>query len=126
VTTLNLYAAWVGVLLGIVVGAVQGLFFHRDGWLGGYASWRRRMVRLAHVSLFGLAFVNLAFWVTASSLELGGATVLPSWLFIFGAVTMPACCYLAAFRKGLRHLFVVPVGSVGLGTALLLLALVRA
>jgi len=120
VATVNLYAAWAGILLGVLVGAGQGLLFHREDWLGGYASWPRRMVRLGHVSFFGLAFINLAFWVTASSLELSGGAALPSWLLVVGAVTMPACCYLAAFKKGFRHLFVIPVGGVGLGTALFL------
>ena len=40
--TVNLYAAWAGILLGIVAGAVQGMFFHGENWLGGYTSWPRR------------------------------------------------------------------------------------
>ena len=27
---LNFYAAWIGILLGFVAGAVLGLFFHRE------------------------------------------------------------------------------------------------
>ena len=36
---LNVLAAWIGILLGLLVGVVYGLFFHRADWLGGYASW---------------------------------------------------------------------------------------
>ena len=43
--TIHLHAAWIGFLLGAVAGAVTGLFFHDEAWLGGYASWRRRMVQ---------------------------------------------------------------------------------
>jgi len=53
--TLNLWAAWVGILLGMFSGAAQGLFFHRADWLDGYGSWARRLIRLGQISLFGLA-----------------------------------------------------------------------
>ena len=113
----NLYACWIGVLLGILAGAVQGLFFHREDWLGGYASWPRRMVRLGHISFFGLAFINLAFVVTVRMLEGPGWSALPSVLLIIGAATMPLCCYLSAWRPALRHLFPVPVLSTASGVA---------
>jgi len=35
---------------------------------------------------------------------------------------MPACCFLSAWRKPLRHLFPIPVVSVLLGILLLLIA----
>src|SRR4051812_205671 len=50
---LNIAAAWIGILCGVLGGAVVGLFFHRDEWLGGYGSWRRRLARLGHISFFG-------------------------------------------------------------------------
>ena len=36
--TLNLWAAWTGILLGVLSGAAYGLFFHRANWLDGYGS----------------------------------------------------------------------------------------
>ena len=59
--TANLLAAWIGFSLGCLAGAIPGLFFHRDDWLGGYASWQRRMIRLAHIAFFGIGFLNLGF-----------------------------------------------------------------
>jgi hypothetical protein len=109
---INLHAAWVGILLGFVAGAVTGIFFHGEAWLGGYGSWRRRMLRLAHISFFGIAFINLAFFFSVSFLGMKGATVLPSRLFVVGAATMPAICYLSAFKKSFRHLFFIPVLSL--------------
>src|SRR5688500_12503355 len=106
---LNIAAAWIGILLGCLSGAVQGLFFHRAGWLGGYGSWPRRMVRLGHISFFGIAFLNLAFAVTVMLLGNNAGSAWPSWLFIAGAVGMPLFCYLSAFRKGFRHGFALPV-----------------
>ncbi len=105
----NLVAAWIGILLGFVAGAVQGLFFHRDAWLGGYASWPRRMTRLGHISFFGLALMNLAYAVSIGMLEPRYNGVWPSRLFIIGAIAMPAVCYLSAFHKPFRHLFPIPV-----------------
>ena len=130
VGTVNLYAAWVGILLGFVAGAFQGLFFHRDEWLQGYGSWPRRLTRLGHISFFGIAFVNIAFAVTVARIIPTSpwarhATDLSSWLFLLGAVTMPLICYLAAFEKRFRHLFFIPVGSLIAAACLLLSEIVR-
>ncbi len=111
--TLNLIGGWLGMLAGVLSGATAGLLFHNDGWMGGYSSYPRRLTRLGHISFFGLAFVNLFFAVTASQLHLSGAYLtIASWGLIVGAVTMPACCFLSAWRKPMRRLFPIPVVSV--------------
>ena len=122
--TMNLYAAWIGLLLAVLSGVISGLFFHEESWLGGYATWPRRMTRLGHISLFGLGFVNLAFFLTAQVLEIKSGLTVSAVLLIIGAATMPTVCYLAAFRKPFRHLFFVPVLSVGLGIAMFLWRLI--
>jgi len=116
---LNLWAAWIGILLGMVSGALIGLFFHRADWLGGYDSWRRRLLRLGHISFFGIAFLNLAF---ANTLSLTGADtpLLAAWSLVVGALLMPAVCFLAAWRMAFRHLFFFPVLSLISGAAGLL------
>lgn len=115
--TLNLYAAWVGFLLGGVAGATTGLFFRGEDWLGGYGAWRRRMVRLGHVAFFGIGFLNLALALTADVLGIAADARLSGWLLIIGALTMPLVCYLSAYREGFRHLFFVPAGAVIVGIA---------
>lgn len=119
-TNLNLAAAWLGILFGMATGALLGLRFHREDWLGGYSSWPRRLLRLGHVSLFGIAFLNLAFVLTAD--RMGWTPAVPagagtaSALLVAGAVLMPLVCGLAAWRKPLRLLFALPVGClVGAG-----------
>jgi len=114
----NLYAAWIGIFLGFVAGAVLGLFFHNAEWLGGYASWTRRMLRLGHISFFGLAFINLAFVLSVSYLRITDVSPVASVLLIVGAVTMPLVCFLSAFIKPFRHLFFIPVSSLIIGTAI--------
>ncbi|SRR6266511_2386121 len=110
---LNLTLAWLWIVLGFVSGLLLGLFFHHDHWLGGYTSFKRRLYRLAHISFFGLATVNFLFYFTAREFGVGSpATVIASWGFILGAVSMPACCLLLAHQPGLRALFLIPVLSL--------------
>lgn len=119
---LNLMGGWVGMLAGVLSGAVIGLFFHREDWMGGYDSYRRRLTRLGHISFFGLGFLNLFFAMTVRDLDLAGSWLaVGSWALMLGAVTMPLCCFLSAWRKPWRHLFPVPVLAVTAGIVSILL-----
>jgi hypothetical protein len=110
--TINLYAAWIGFLLGCLAGMVPGLFFHAEDWFGGYGSWRRRMIRLAHIAFFGLGFLNLAAALTADVLRIESGLTAASYLLIVGAVAMPTVCYLSAWKMHFRRLFFIPAASV--------------
>ena len=123
---LNLIAAWLGILLGFASGLVLGLFFHRENWLGGYTSLKRRLYRLAHISFFGLGAVNLLFYFTALRLSAASPViVIASWGFLVGAISMPICCLLMAHFPRTQPLFAVPVLSLLLGGALTVGALVH-
>ncbi len=110
--------AWCWITLGLLAGVVQGVGFHDDGWLGGYASWRRRLMRLGHIAFLGTGLINLGFALTGSAM---GLSVESAWwpgvLLMIGALTMPTVCYLSAWRKGYRRLFFVPVLSLVGGCA---------
>jgi hypothetical protein len=106
----NIIAAWIGFACGCLAGALPGLFFHRQDWLGGYTSWPRRLIRLAHISFFGIGFLNLGLGLTGLVLQVQAPAA--AYLMIAGAVTMPAVCYAGAFRPVFRHLFFIPAGSV--------------
>ena len=116
----NVYAAWIGFLAGCLAGVVAGLFFHDDNFLGGYSSWQRRLIRLAHVSFFGIGLFNLAFALTARALGIESGLNVVSVLLVIGAVSMPLVSYLAAYRKPFRQLFFIPVLSVTGGITLFL------
>jgi hypothetical protein len=45
----QLIFSWIWMLLGLLGGVALGVGFHRDNWLGGYMSLRRRLYRLAHI-----------------------------------------------------------------------------
>ena len=113
---INLITAWCAILTGLVTGTAIGLFFHDDEWLGGYASWRRRLVRLGHISFFGTGLLNLAFVLSVAHLRLEVAPPIASAGFVIGAVAMPAVCFLSAWRKAFRHLFCIPVVALVVAT----------
>jgi len=120
---LNLWVAWIAMAMGAVSGAVQGLFFKDEAWWGGYASWRRRITRLGHISFFGLAFVNIAFVASVGALGLTRGLAYPSYHFAAANFLMPAVCYLSAIDQRFARLFFLPVAAVlgGIGSFLLLL-----
>ncbi len=115
---LHLVAAWAGILLGLLSGTLTGLFFHSEEWLGGYTSWPRRLIRLGHISFFGLAFVNLGVALTIREFQLVTMSSWTSPLLLTGTAAMPLVCYLSAAKKMFRHLFFVPVLSLLIGVSL--------
>lgn len=118
----NLLAGWIGMLGGVLSGMTMGLFFHQDGWLGGYGSFRRRLLRLGHIAFFGLGFLNLLFAFSVALVPIAATlTRVASTSLILSAITMPLCCFLTAWRAPFRHLFPVPVVSVLVGVVSLLL-----
>jgi len=116
----NLWAAWLAILAGVIAGAVQGLFFKSDTWLGGYASWPRRMTRLGHISFFGIAFINLAFLFTAAILA-KEPSKLAAYALVSANALMPAVCYASAWKKNASQFFVLPVACVMYGVVSLIL-----
>jgi len=124
-TSVNLVAGWGLILLGFVAGAVEGLFFHRVDWRGGYAAWPRRLTRLAHVSFFGIGLLNLAFAFTVRLFEVRHLWPGASPLLVFAGLAMPTLCYLSAWKRGFRHLFFLPVLSLFVSVTALLMGGLR-
>lgn len=119
---LNIIAGWIGILFGVLAGSYLGLFHYKDDWAGGYASFRRRMLRLGHIAFFGLGIINILYGLTVKS---SGVVVplsaLASISLVVGAAAMPLCCYLTAWKTPFRQLFPIPVVSVAIGVVLLLI-----
>jgi hypothetical protein len=112
-----LHIGWIAILAGLVAGALIGMFFYREEWLGGYGSWRRRMLRLTHISLVGTGLLNVAFAVSVEYLQLDSIPYVAAVLFIAGAASMPLVCALSAWRIAFRQLFFIPVLSLIIATA---------
>ncbi|MEI6035599.1 MAG: hypothetical protein WCS65_15135 [Verrucomicrobiae bacterium] len=113
---LNFSAGWWLVLAGFVTGAGIGMGFHREDFLGGYGSFRRRLARLGHISLAALGGLNILYGLSPAP-----AGVLPGSLLLAGAIAMPLTCFLSAWKTGFRNLFFIPV--LLLMSAVILIAL---
>src|SRR3954464_1280061 len=105
----NFYAGWGMVLGAFVTGAGVGLSFHREDFWGGYASFRRRIVRLGHIALAALGMMNVLYalcpWPAAG-------TAIERWAsacFISGGLTMPIVCLLSGWHERARLLFPLPI-----------------
>ncbi|MGI8603357.1 MAG: hypothetical protein ACR2OZ_10195 [Verrucomicrobiales bacterium] len=99
ITSFMLKFAWAGMLAGVLSGAFIGLFFHRDDWMGGYGSFRRRLTRLGHISFFGLGFINFLCALTHHIVNLSASFALvAAWVdrrrHHAGGVFSFACAYL--------------------------------
>jgi hypothetical protein len=121
IVELNLLVGWSGIAAGVISGAVIGLFFHDEGWMGGYGSFRRRMTRLGHISFFGMGFLNVLFAVSLVHLPASAPFARSASIaFVVAAATMPVCCFLTAWHKPWRRLFPVPVVATVVAIGLLL------
>jgi hypothetical protein len=99
ILNMNWTAGWWLILAGFASGAALGLFFHRPDFLGGYASLRRRMVRLGHIAFCALGILNLIVGLSPQT---------SPWLMA-GSVLMPVVCFLTAWKEKCRHFFALPV-----------------
>ena len=106
----NMQAGWCGFAVGVLSGALIGLKFHNEHWLGGYGSYARRMLRLGHIACFGMGLMNILFALTLVVLPMADLyRTVASVAWSLALLSMPLCCWLSAWRKPLRHLFPLPV-----------------
>jgi hypothetical protein len=105
----NFTTGWWLMLAAFASGAGIGLGFHREEFLGGYGSFRRRLLRLGHIALAALGMLNVIYGLSPVAVGGGTRALLPGMLLMAGAVAMPLVCFLSAWRKPFRHLFFVPV-----------------
>ena len=101
---------WTFVLIAFLSGAILGLQFHRDEFLGGYASLRRRLVRLGHICFAALGMLNVLF--ALSPLNGNRITAIASLCWMAGSVAMPAVCFLSAWCDAFRRIFFIPVATL--------------
>jgi ABC-type uncharacterized transport system permease subunit len=114
----NLSFGWLWIHLGIVSGMALGTSFLRPGFLGGYASPRRRLVRLGHISFIGLGGINVLFALSVPEIAAPGMQIASASLVV-AAVSMPLACFAVAWRQVFFPLFCVPVSAALLSTGLI-------
>jgi ethanolamine transporter EutH len=123
---LNELFGWVWVLAALGLGVVMGLKFQREDWLGGYSSFPRRMVRLAHVAFAALGMLNILFAQEAARLRLDASLAQAASIsFIAAAVLMPAACLWLAVRRRYFGIFALPIACLAAGLILTIGGLLR-
>jgi len=106
---LNFTAGWGLIVLSFLVGAIIGLGFHREDFLGGYVSFRRRLLRLGHIALVALGMLNILYSFSPIPAADAPFAAWPGRFLIAGAIAMPTVCFLSAWKRPARHLFFIPV-----------------
>jgi hypothetical protein len=122
---LNWHGGWLLVLGAFITGALIGVAFHREDFLGGYGSFRRRMLRLGHIALAALGMMNVLFSLSPWPPAAAWTGRAASLCFLAGGLAMPAACFLTAWREPFRHVFAVPVLALTLAVVLTLIGGVR-
>ena len=118
---INWYAGWGMILAAFATGGAVGLFFHRDEFWGGYASFRRRIVRLGHIALAALGMINLLYAMSPWPAIETPQGVWAGRLWIVGGLSMPVVCFLCGWREAFRHLFAIPVAALSAAAVLTLI-----
>ncbi len=118
---MNWIGGWTLMLLGLASGVWMGLFFHRSDFLGGFNSWPRRCVRLGHIALMALGMLNLIYALAVRGDPTAGLPdLLASPAFLIAGISMPAACFLCAWRRLLLPIYVLPVVALAAALALML------
>jgi len=116
---------WLWIVGGFLTGGLLGIGFDRETFLGGYASWARRLLRLGHIAMIALGVLNILFAQSVVRSGLDPAwNSLGSWSLITGAVLMPGACALCAFRPKAKPVFALPVVALTLGASIIGVGLV--
>jgi hypothetical protein len=117
----NIVAGWSGMIVGALMGMGIGMKAERRDWLGGYGSFERQAVRLAHVAFFALGMINVLWGMCGHlfppPLHLAWVASIGSVLMIVGAFAMPTVCLLSAWKRRCKYLFPLPATCVLLATA---------
>jgi hypothetical protein len=109
---INWYFGWSLLLTAFFSGAIIGLHFYREDFLGGYASFRRRILRLGHIALAALGIINVLYSLGPVVTVRSPNDMVAGLGFVIGGATMPAVCFLSSWRAGFRYLFFIPVAAL--------------
>ena len=121
---INILFGWAWMCVGFLSGMILGIRSEGEQWLGGYASLKRRYLRLAHVAFVALSIINILYGKELGTIDLSNHLKnIGSALMIFGAAGVPLACISAAFVKKTRYLLPVPAFAVLIGVIILLIGL---
>ena len=106
----NILFGWCWINIGFIMGMVMGMKFKNPDWLGGYASWERRMLRLSHVAFIFLSILNIVYGHELANVQMSETLKqLGSILIIIGAVGIPTIVFISAFYKKILYWLAIPI-----------------
>lgn len=109
------------MVTGVVLGMILGLHAESSEWAGGYASLKRRALRLGHISAIALPALCVLYGANLDSTALTPSLkTVGCWLMLVGAFSMPLVCIGTAFVNRVKFLFPIPATSVLLGLIIML------
>ncbi len=113
-TPYNRFTGWTCMAAGVGIGLLLGLWSF-DGplavpdWIGEYTATSRRMIRLGHIALMALGFINVLVGRELPHLALGaGARRVASVTMNIGNVFLPLTLFAGALWPPLKYLMPVP------------------
>ena len=115
--SLNISGGWILISAGIFSGMVIMPVFLKDSLLGGYASFKRRFIRLGHIAFVVLGIINILYGL------MGQGESLP---LLIGAVGMATGCIISGFWEPFKYVLVVPAVLVFYATSTLAWKLLQA
>lgn len=123
-TNYHLLICWIWIGGGIVSGMIMGLYFSDPNWLGGYSSVPRRMIRLGHISFFGMAMLNFFYFMSASHLKDSDLLAVGGIALIIASLSMPSACFFCASTGLKRSPFYLPVLGAAVSAATMVMGVV--
>jgi hypothetical protein len=114
----NQLIGWLSLTLGVFSGLILGLWSF-DGpvqvpnWIGNYEDTSRRLLRMGHISLFGVGILNILLarefpWAALGKKGTGTAMTCMT----FGNVFLPTLLFGAAIYRPIKYLLPFPALSI--------------
>lgn len=119
----NIRFGWIWMLLGIILGAILGMWSFNGPFpspLGDYTSLPRRLIRLSHIAFIALSIINILYGYEIDKIRFKEKTKkIGSVCMIWGAVLMPILLIVSAFFEPVKYLTMIPAILVLIAIAIM-------
>src|SRR3989344_7252200 len=125
----NIVFGWVWILVGILIGAVMGMWSFNGPLpspVGEYADLPRRLLRLSHIAFIALAMVNILYGYEIDKVFLKEKTKrIGSLAMVWGGVLMPLFLLAAVFYEPFKYLTMISAILIILAVSIMAIGQIR-